>query len=115
MTQGQGNSAQIYCPCCGGLMHKSTGSTLYWHADTNHSRCAITNIVETMREVQFAQPADPNESGVGEQQPLQTELAPTSPPTEIVGNSEKPVTEAPGAALPNAADAAQTGPVPGCK
>ena len=114
MTQGQGNSAPLYCPGCGGLMHKSTGSTLYWHATINHSRCAIPTIVETMLEVQHAQPADPNERAVGEQ-PLQTELAPTSPPTEIVGKSEKPVTEAPEAALLNAEDAAQMGPVPGCK
>ena len=95
-------------------MHKPTGSTLYWHAAINHPRCDLTNIVETLLEVQLAQPADPNERAVGEQ-PLQTELAPTSPPTEIVGKSEKPVTEAPEAALLNAEDAAQTGPVPGCK
>jgi len=50
MTQGQGNSAPLYCPGCGGLMHKATGSTLYWHADTNHARCAITTIVETLLE-----------------------------------------------------------------
>ncbi len=109
MTQGQENSAPLYCPGCGGLMHKPTGSTLYWHASLNHSRCAITTIVETMLEVRLAQPADPNERVVGEQL-LQTELAPPSPPTEMVGKSETPVTEAPGAALPNAADAAQTGP-----
>ena len=114
MTQGQGNSAPLYCPGCGGLMHKSTGSTLYWHATINHSRCAITTIVETLLEVQHAQPADPNERAVGEQ-PLQTELAPPSPPPEMGGKSEKPVTKASGAALPNAADAAQTGPVPGCQ
>jgi len=95
-------------------MHKSTGSTLYWHATINHSRCAITTIVETLLEVQHAQPADPNERAVGEQ-PLQTELAPPSPPPEMGGKSEKPVTKASGAALPNAADATQTGPVPGCQ
>src|SRR5260370_42411861 len=96
------------------MMHKATGCSLYWHAEPNHARCAITTIVETLLEVQLAQPADPNKSAVGEK-PLQTELAPPSPPTEIGGKSEKPVTEAPGSALPNAADAAHTGAVPGCK
>jgi hypothetical protein len=99
MTQGPGNSAPLYCPRCGGLLHKPTGSTLYWHASINHPRCDLTNIVETVLKVQLAQSAAPNESAV--EQPLQTEPAPASPPTEIVGNSEKPVAEAPGAALPN--------------
>ncbi|MEO7021693.1 MAG: hypothetical protein ABI234_16185 [Ktedonobacteraceae bacterium] len=53
MTQGQGKPAPLHCPRCGGLMHKSAGSTLYWHADSNHPRCDITNIVETSLEVQL--------------------------------------------------------------
>jgi hypothetical protein len=27
-------------------MMKPPGSTLYWHADNNHPRCDITNIVD---------------------------------------------------------------------
>lgn len=57
MTQGQGEPAPFRCPRCGGLMRKPAGSTLYWHADTNHPRCDITNIVETVLEVQTAEEA----------------------------------------------------------
>ncbi len=46
MTQGQRNIEKPRCPRCGGLMQKPPGSTLYWHADNNHPRCDITNIVE---------------------------------------------------------------------
>ncbi len=60
MTQGQGNSAPLSCPLCGGLMHKPTGSTLYWHASLNHPDCHITNIVETMLEVQLAEASLPS-------------------------------------------------------
>jgi hypothetical protein len=28
-------------------MVKPAGSTLFWHADNNHPRCDITNIVDT--------------------------------------------------------------------
>lgn len=52
MTQGQGKPVSPQCPRCGGLMRKPTGSTLYWHADNNHPRCDITNIVESALEVQ---------------------------------------------------------------
>jgi hypothetical protein len=27
-------------------MYKPSGSTLYWHADNNHPRCDITNLVD---------------------------------------------------------------------
>ena len=57
MTQGQEKPVLLHCPRCGGLMRKPSGSTLYWHADSNHPRCDITNIVETVLEVQLA-PAD---------------------------------------------------------
>ncbi|MGH2506072.1 MAG: hypothetical protein ACRDHZ_01415 [Ktedonobacteraceae bacterium] len=53
MTQGQGKPTSLHCPRCGGLMHKATGSTLYWHVDNNHPRCDITNIVEKVLEVQL--------------------------------------------------------------
>ena len=46
MTQGTGELTPRYCPRCGGLMVKPPGSSLYWHADHNHPRCDITNIVE---------------------------------------------------------------------
>jgi hypothetical protein len=42
----------LYCPSCGGLMVKPPGSSLYWHADHNHPRCNITNIVESSLTVQ---------------------------------------------------------------
>lgn len=47
MTQAQGENEPRRCPRCGGLMYKPSGSTLYWHADYNHPRCDITNIVDT--------------------------------------------------------------------
>jgi ssDNA-binding Zn-finger/Zn-ribbon topoisomerase 1 len=47
MTQGTGEPIPRYCPRCGGLMVKPQGSSLYWHADHNHPRCDITNIVES--------------------------------------------------------------------
>jgi len=54
MTQGQGQVEHVprYCPRCGGLMQKPLGSTLYWHADNNHPRCDITNIVDAPIVVQ---------------------------------------------------------------
>jgi hypothetical protein len=55
MTQGQGEPAPLHCPRCGGLMRKPAGSTLYWHADNNHPRCDITNIVEAVLEVSMTE------------------------------------------------------------
>ncbi len=51
MTQGRGER-EVRCPRCGGLMRKPSGSLLYWHADNNHPRCDITNIVESSLIVQ---------------------------------------------------------------
>lgn len=51
MTEDKGEPVQLHCPRCGGLMRKPAGSTLYWHADNNHPRCNITNIVETILEI----------------------------------------------------------------
>lgn len=64
MKQGQEESAPLRCPRCGGLMRKPAGSTLYWHADNNHPRCDITNIVETALEVRTSEepPATPSEA-----------------------------------------------------
>ena len=45
MVQGQGEAPRR-CPRCGGLMTKPSGSSLYWHADNNHPRCDITNIID---------------------------------------------------------------------
>jgi len=63
MTQGQGER-EVRCPRCGGLMRKPAGSLLYWHADNNHPRCDITNIVEASL---VAQPGDesPNKAPEG--------------------------------------------------
>ena len=47
MTQNQGELEPRRCPRCGGRMIKPTGSALYWHADNNHPRCDITNIVDS--------------------------------------------------------------------
>jgi ssDNA-binding Zn-finger/Zn-ribbon topoisomerase 1 len=46
MTQGQSVPEPRRCPRCGGPMYKPAGSTLYWHADNNHPRCTITNLVD---------------------------------------------------------------------
>jgi hypothetical protein len=51
-------AAPLRCPRCGGLMRKPAGSTLYWHADNDHPRCDITNIVETVLEVQIAESSE---------------------------------------------------------
>jgi ssDNA-binding Zn-finger/Zn-ribbon topoisomerase 1 len=59
MTQSSGELAPIRCPRCGGLMRKPAGSTLYWHADNNHPRCDITNIVEAALEVRNPESTDP--------------------------------------------------------
>ena len=59
MTQDQGGTAPLRCPRCGGLMRKPAGSTLYWHADKKHPRCDITNIVDTVLEVQIAEASEP--------------------------------------------------------
>lgn len=46
MTTGQETPAPFRCPRCGGLMYKPVGSSFYWHADSNHPPCEITNIAE---------------------------------------------------------------------
>lgn len=58
MTESKPGAAPLRCPRCGGLMCKPAGSTLYWHADNDHPRCDITNIVETVLEVQIAEPTE---------------------------------------------------------
>jgi hypothetical protein len=70
MTQGQGQveHAPRYCPRCGGLMQKPSGSTLYWHADNNHPRCDITNIVDAPIVVQTSEePLNEPPKGKGHQ------------------------------------------------
>jgi ssDNA-binding Zn-finger/Zn-ribbon topoisomerase 1 len=64
MTQGQSEIESRRCPRCGGLMQKPPGSSLYWHADNNHPRCDITNIVDTSLAVQ-SNDESPNESSKG--------------------------------------------------
>ena len=46
MTQAHEEPVSRQCPRCGGLMLKPPGSALYWHADNNHPRCDITNLVD---------------------------------------------------------------------
>lgn len=66
MIQGQGELVVRHCPRCGGRMQKPAGSTLYWHADNNHPRCDITNIVdstlETSANVEAETPETPGSS-----------------------------------------------------
>lgn len=50
------------------------------------------------------QPVDPKEGAI--EQPLQAEPAPASPPTEVVGNAEKPAEEAQAPATPGQEHAA---------
>jgi hypothetical protein len=52
MSQGQGELTPRHCPRCGGLLLKPAGSSFYWHADNNHPRCDITNIVDPLMGVQ---------------------------------------------------------------
>lgn len=47
MTQGQEEVRTRHCPRCGGLMKKPANSLFFWHAENNHPRCDITNIVDT--------------------------------------------------------------------
>ncbi len=47
MTQGQEEAIIRHCPRCGGLMKKPANSLFFWHAENNHPRCDITNIVDT--------------------------------------------------------------------
>ena len=64
MTQGQGDIEPRRCPRCGGLMQKPAGSSLYWHADNNHPRCDITNIVDSPLAMQ-SNNESPNEPPKG--------------------------------------------------
>lgn len=63
MTQTPDDTLPRYCPRCGGLMAKAGGSRLYWHADPNHPRCDITNIVDPLGA---AHPAEPPSSSPAE-------------------------------------------------
>jgi ssDNA-binding Zn-finger/Zn-ribbon topoisomerase 1 len=64
MTQSQGEIEPRRCPRCGGRMLKPAGSTLYWHANNNHPRCDITNIVDTSETAQ---------AKVGSEPPIESE------------------------------------------
>ena len=65
MAEGQGEP--IRCPRCGGLMVKPAGSPFYWHADNNHPRCDITNIVDPALTVQTPEEPPPKEPPKGKQ------------------------------------------------
>ena len=70
MTQSKGAPGPIHCPRCGGLMIKLPGSSLYWHADNNHPRCDITNIVDSSLAVQTSEesPEQPDQPPKGKSQ-----------------------------------------------
>jgi hypothetical protein len=54
---GQAQPEPFYCPRCGGLMQKLTGSSFYWHAENNHPPCLITNLADPKAvETQAADP-----------------------------------------------------------
>ncbi|TME11920.1 MAG: hypothetical protein E6I80_04765 [Chloroflexi bacterium] len=62
MAEDQVEFAPRRCPRCGGLMVKRGGSPFYWHADYNHPRCDITNMVDPPVIVQNAdEPSQQNE------------------------------------------------------
>jgi hypothetical protein len=65
MTQAHEEPVPRYCPRCGGLMLKPAGSTLYWHADNNHPRCDITNLVDAPAVVVPAADEHPDEPHKG--------------------------------------------------
>ncbi len=46
MTISQDQTPSVRCPRCGGLMRKPSGSSFYWHTDSNHPRCEITNLAD---------------------------------------------------------------------
>jgi hypothetical protein len=46
-------------------MLKPAGSTLYWHADNNHPRCDITNLVDAPAVVVPAADEHPDEPHKG--------------------------------------------------
>ena len=52
MAEDQEKFAPRRCPRCGGLMVKRGASPYYWHADNNHPRCDITNMVDLPMVVQ---------------------------------------------------------------
>lgn len=54
MAEDPDKIAPRRCPRCGGLMIKRGESPYYWHADNNHPRCDITNMVDPPMVVQTA-------------------------------------------------------------
>jgi hypothetical protein len=52
MPDAQKPIPPVRCPRCGGIMYKPAGSNLYWHADSNHPPCTITNLVDTVATAQ---------------------------------------------------------------
>jgi ssDNA-binding Zn-finger/Zn-ribbon topoisomerase 1 len=63
MTISQDSETARRCPRCGGRLYKPLGSSLYWHADSNHPPCDITNIAESSFRMQAAEerPAEQRE------------------------------------------------------
>lgn len=55
MPSGQDQATPVRCPRCGGAMYKPAGSAFYWHADSNHPPCTITNIVDVFTSAQAAE------------------------------------------------------------
>lgn len=46
MTTNRDAPVPVRCPRCGGPMYKPAGSSLYWHENSKHPPCDITNITE---------------------------------------------------------------------
>jgi ssDNA-binding Zn-finger/Zn-ribbon topoisomerase 1 len=57
MTMGLETETPRRCPRCGGRLYKPLGSSFYWHADSNHPPCDITNIAESSFKTQTAEDA----------------------------------------------------------
>jgi hypothetical protein len=62
MLKSQDQAQPLYCPRCGGVMYKPSGSTLYWHADNNHPPCSITNLAEVALSTHTADAETPKQS-----------------------------------------------------
>nr|BBH95384.1 hypothetical protein KTA_35830 [Thermogemmatispora argillosa] len=60
-SQDQENETPRRCPRCGGLLYKPLGSSFYWHADSNHPPCDITNIAESSFKPRSAEAENPAE------------------------------------------------------
>jgi hypothetical protein len=70
-------------------MRKPSGSTLYWHANTNHPRCDITNIHERVLEAE----TQTQKTSAGQPAQSGTQAAPTPRQRKKETRSPAPVRE----------------------